>query len=176
MNDFWWTVLGSMTASRRLRKMGVKFGFILIVVFGLLFLIDHEPIWLLAGCGTGVIFVIYGVLSSGAAWLMKIGVEDVETDFIEKAPVAADAPDLRLIRPLANQGEAIAQNSLGVAYGGGQGVPQEFIQAHMWFNLSAAQGNQDAVINRDLVAMTPAQIAEAQKLASEWKPTTQPVR
>jgi hypothetical protein len=43
----------------------------------------------------------------------------------------------------------------------------------MWFNLSAAQGKQDAAHNRDVAVqhMTPAQIAEAQKLAREWKPT-----
>jgi hypothetical protein len=42
----------------------------------------------------------------------------------------------------------------------------------MWFNLSAAKGDQGAVFRRDEVEkrMTPAQIAEAQKLAREWKP------
>jgi hypothetical protein len=56
------------------------------------------------------------------------------------------------------------------------GVLQDYVRAHMWFNLSAAQGYQDAVKNRDMVAlrMTPSQIAEAQKLAREWKPTRQP--
>jgi len=41
-----------------------------------------------------------------------------------------------------------------------------------WLNLSAAQGYDLAVENRDFVAkyMTPVQIAEAQKLAREWKP------
>ena len=41
----------------------------------------------------------------------------------------------------------------------------------MWYSLSAAQGHQDARGNRDKVAlfMTPAQIAEAQKLTREWK-------
>ena len=44
------------------------------------------------------------------------------------------------------------------------------------FSLSAAQGYQDAIKNRDVIAaqMTPEQIAEAQKLARDWKPTTQP--
>jgi len=52
-------------------------------------------------------------------------------------------------------------------------VPQDYAQAHKWFNLAAASGDADAVSNRDRVAakMTPAQIAEAQRLASEWKPT-----
>jgi len=44
--------------------------------------------------------------------------------------------------------------------------------AYMWYNLSAARNYQVAVRNRDQLAqlMTPAQIAEAQKLAREWKP------
>ena len=48
------------------------------------------------------------------------------------------------------------------------------MQAHMWFNLAGALAGERAksVENRDRVAakMTPAQIAEAQKLAREWKP------
>ena len=57
-------------------------------------------------------------------------------------------------------------------YERGQGAPQDYVQAHMWFNLAAARGNADAARKRDLVAakMTPAQIAEAQKLVREWKP------
>ena len=58
--------------------------------------------------------------------------------------------------------------------------PQDYVQAHMWFNLAASQvapastaENPDmAVRRRDSIAskMTPAQIAEAWKLAREWKP------
>jgi uncharacterized protein len=66
-------------------------------------------------------------------------------------------------------------------YNKGQGVPQDYVQAHMWFNLSAGRSplgdvHDAAVQERDTVAtkMTPAQIAEAQKLAREWKPTKQP--
>jgi hypothetical protein len=44
----------------------------------------------------------------------------------------------------------------------------------MWFNLAGANGSVSAVKSRDLVAnqMTPDQIAEAQRLAREWKPKT----
>jgi hypothetical protein len=40
------------------------------------------------------------------------------------------------------------------------------------FSASDAERRNEAVKNRDIVAskMTPAQIAEAQKLAREWKP------
>ena len=51
---------------------------------------------------------------------------------------------------------------------------QDFIQAHKWYNLAAANGHGKAAEYRDALAkqMTPAQIAEAQKLAREWKPNT----
>jgi TPR repeat protein len=77
---------------------------------------------------------------------------------------------------LADQGNAHAQFNLGAMYANGQGVPQDYVRAHMWFNLSAAQGEKNANKQRDLVAkrMTEAQIAEAQKLAREWKPTKGP--
>ena len=75
-------------------------------------------------------------------------------------------------RKAADQGFADAQNNLGFMYANGQGVPQDYVQAHMWWNLAAAKGDADAIKNRDKVVakMTPAQIAEAQKLAREWKP------
>jgi uncharacterized protein len=83
---------------------------------------------------------------------------------------------LKWYRLAADQGRADAQDILGTMYAQGQGVPQDYVRAHMWLNLSAAQGDQDAAKNRDNIAQhtTPAQIAEAQKLASEWKPTKQP--
>ncbi|MGB8893911.1 MAG: hypothetical protein WCD13_06305 [Pseudolabrys sp.] len=85
------------------------------------------------------------------------------------------ATAVRLIRPLAEQGDANAQYNLGVFYDNGLGVPQDKVRAYMWFNLSAAQGRDGAAAFRDLIArrMTSAQIAEAQKLAREWKPNTQ---
>ena len=83
-----------------------------------------------------------------------------------------DAEAMKWFRLAANQANASAQYNLGVKYSNGQGVPQDFVRAHMWYNLAAAQGNKDAVKNRDRTAsrMTQAQIAEAQKLAREWKP------
>ena len=82
-------------------------------------------------------------------------------------------------RLAAEQGHAAAQSNLGVMYYQGQGVPQDYVQAHKWFNLAAAgypaseaENRNGAVKNRDLVAeqMTPAQVAQAQQLAREWKP------
>ena len=72
------------------------------------------------------------------------------------------------------RGDADAQVNLGVMYGGGRGVPQDYVQAHMWFNLAASrltgEAREKVAKVGDAVAgeMTPTQIAEAQRLAREW--------
>ncbi len=75
------------------------------------------------------------------------------------------------------QGNAGAQNTLGVMYDKGLIVPQDYAQAHMWYSLAVSRyppskDRDKAVFNRNIITakMTPAQIAEAQKLAREWKP------
>jgi hypothetical protein len=79
---------------------------------------------------------------------------------------------LKWYRLAADQGNAQAQNNLGFMYDSGEGVPQNYSQAYIWYSLAGTSGNADAVKNRDSVAakMTPSQIAEAQRLAREWKP------
>jgi TPR repeat protein len=86
------------------------------------------------------------------------------------------AEAVKWYRKAADQGDADAQNNLGVMYRNGQGVPQDYVQAHKWFNLSASRSaaaeRDQAVKNLEVIAakMTPAQIAEAQRLAAQWKP------
>ncbi len=95
--------------------------------------------------------------------------QGVPQDYVEAA---------RWYRRSAEQGFAVAQTELGVFYANGQGVPRDDVLAYMWFNLSAAQGLHDvpeeysASFHRDEVAkfMTREQIAEAQRMAREWKP------
>ena len=69
----------------------------------------------------------------------------------------------------AAQGDADAQSSLGAMYINGQGGVKDIVRAYMWFNLGALSGDRDSVRNRDIVAgrMTPAQIAEAQRLSQK---------
>src|SRR5499427_2460187 len=77
-------------------------------------------------------------------------------------------------RKAADQGFAPAQLSLGVMYENGWGVTQNHLRAHVWFSLAAARGDRDAATNRDIAAakLTPAQIAEAQRLFREWEPNS----
>jgi hypothetical protein len=74
-------------------------------------------------------------------------------------------------RLAAEQGYAPAQYSLGLAYEKGQGVPQDFVRARMWFTLAATGLSGDsgatATKNRDRIAskMTAEQIETAQEMA-----------
>ena len=74
-------------------------------------------------------------------------------------------------RLVAEQGDAVAQFNLGLMYAKGQGVAQNYIQAYMWETLAAAQGNENAAKGLEILGkkMSPDQIAEAQRLAREWK-------
>ena len=72
-------------------------------------------------------------------------------------------------RLAAEQWYADAQNNLGVMYANGEGVIQDYIRAHMWLNLAASKGNKTGGEYREKITkmMTPAQIADAQKMARE---------
>ena len=83
----------------------------------------------------------------------------------------------RWFRASAVQGNSSAQGSLGAMYRKGLGLPQDYIQAFMWYDLAVAKSELDQerrvwARNRDSLAkkMTSEQIAEAQRLAREWKP------
>ena len=83
-----------------------------------------------------------------------------------------ETPDpKRLLRLAAEQGIAGAQFNLAARYYTGKGIPQDYVLAYMWANLAASQGDEDAVKLRDKIAtkMPPDLIAEAQRLAREWK-------
>ncbi len=81
-------------------------------------------------------------------------------------------------RRAAEQGEVHAQHNLGVYYATGKLGPIDNMSAYMWLSLAAAHatvsdpGYRLSVSVRDQAAklMTPDQIAEAQRRATEWKP------
>ena len=87
---------------------------------------------------------------------------------------------VKYLRLAAEQGYSRAQWTLGIMYYDGYGVQQDYVNAHMWFNVSAASYVNDAAEGGDGVAkqrlgwsdgvekkMTPADISKAQDLARE---------
>lgn len=75
---------------------------------------------------------------------------------------------LREWRPLANQGDAVAQYSLGLLYTNGQGVPQDYKTAVYWFRLSANQGNAMAQTKLGLMYERGTGVTQDFVLAHKW--------
>jgi TPR repeat protein len=79
-------------------------------------------------------------------------------------------------RKSAVQGNAYAQASLGILYHSGKGLPHDDVQSEMWLIIAAdhvAPDDRDTIVEmRDSIAarMTSQQVAEARRLAHEWKP------
>lgn len=76
-----------------------------------------------------------------------------------------------LFQKSAAQGLGISQDALWRMYEDGVGVRKNLSLAYAWLNLAAAQDVVFAKENRDLLekSLTPAQRAEGQRLASNWK-------
>ncbi len=73
------------------------------------------------------------------------------------------AAALRLLRPLANEGNAIAQHNLGVSYYRGEGVAQDEKEAEKWFRLAAEQGHAAAQSSLGLMKLIGKDYKEALK-------------
>jgi peptidoglycan hydrolase-like protein with peptidoglycan-binding domain len=75
-------------------------------------------------------------------------------------------------KSLADRNDADAQYMLGYMYALGEGVVQDYIEAHKWLNIAASQGKDGARAARNKVArrMSRDQVNRAQQLARNWKP------
>ena len=82
---------------------------------------------------------------------------------------------VKWIRKAADQGDAAAQFALGVMYEDGTGVAKDEVEAYKWWLLAGAGGNKIAneIAKRNIglieKRLTPAQRAEGQKRAREFK-------
>jgi uncharacterized protein len=124
--------------------------------------------WWLKASESGLVFAQYNL---GWAYAEGSGVPQNYKEAAKWYLKAADAGDAR------------AMNSLGVMYQEGNGVMQDYIRAHFWYNVAAAQRAENTEADQGIEAgrknrttiekrMTPFQVAEAQRLASTWKPSS----
>ena len=116
--------------------------------------------WLL---GIGVVVAVLG------------GVGTAQADYydgLRAADAGRHSDALREWQAAANADDAKAMLALGRLYVQGLGAPQDYVQAHMWFNLAASRGEKEAVTERDALAtrMSPEQVAKAQEQAAAWQP------
>ena len=107
--------------------------------------------WVVAGALAGLLFS--GAIATAGPW--------------EDGMVAYNrgdyAPAMKLFRPLAQTGNAKAQNVLGVMYHKGEGVARSSVRAFMWFSLAAKKGDASAKASLQEMSkeMKPAEIAQA---------------
>jgi TPR repeat protein len=74
----------------------------------------------------------------------------------------AEKKDFEQTKKAAEQGDAEAQNNLGLMYYEGEGVSQDYMEAAKWYRLAAEQVKADLAKK-----MTPEQVARAQELSTE---------
>jgi S1-C subfamily serine protease len=87
------------------------------------------------------------------------------------AGVAKDKQEAaRWFRKAAEKGVAEAQYNLGVMSLKGDGAPQDYTAAYMWFNLAAAGGHEGAADVRDKIlrGLPADQVAEGQRRATAF--------
>ncbi len=98
---------------------------------------------------------------------LKLGImysqgQGVPQDYVQGA---------KWVRLAAEQGDVDAQYTLSRMYFEGLGVPHDFLLALMWTNLAAAQGSEAAIEVQKVLGekLRDDQVAEAQRLAREWR-------
>jgi uncharacterized protein len=79
---------------------------------------------------------------------------------------------MRWLLKAAAQSHTASQDKIGLMYRDGLGVPQDNVQAYMWFTLAANISGQYFTPLRDTLGlkMSPTEIEEAKRRAAEWKP------
>jgi TPR repeat protein len=61
------------------------------------------------------------------------------------------ATAFRLMKPLAEKGDAKAQHNLGIMYDYARGTPQDYVKALKWYRRAAGQGISEAQHNLGLM-------------------------
>jgi len=91
--------------------------------------------WLSLSIGVGLVLVL-----AAPTWAdYQAGVDAYHAGDYQTA--------LKEFRPLADQGDAAAQNNLGYMYELGKGVSQDYQEALRWYRLAAEQGDPPAQSN-----------------------------
>jgi TPR repeat protein len=78
------------------------------------------------------------------------------------------ATAMRIIQPLANQGQADAQNFLAFMYQYGQGVPQNFAEAARWYHKAANQGEAKAQYSLGWMYLLGEGVTQNHREALKW--------
>jgi TPR repeat protein len=78
------------------------------------------------------------------------------------------ATAFRLMKPLAEKGDAKAQHNLGVMYDYGRGVPQDYTKAWKWYQMAAEHGIPEAQHNLGLMYYQGQGVPQNYSEAAKW--------
>ena len=78
------------------------------------------------------------------------------------------AQAFKLLKPVAEQGEAIAQYYLGLMYRDGQGTTKSYTQAMIWFQKAADQNYAEAQYDLGNMYFTGRGVNQDTEQAFEW--------
>jgi TPR repeat protein len=102
-------------------------------------------------------------------------------DFYRKGRAVTQDPAeaARWYRQAADGDDLLAQYQLGQLYFSGSGVTRDYVSAYVWFTIAAGQtpliDNRKEIVELSNIAaarMTPAQVVEAKRRVTAWKPRT----
>jgi uncharacterized protein len=105
------------------------------------------------------------------ALLLSLGCVIMSACATEEPPAVTrgmDANAVTGLRKSAEQGNATAQNRLGLLYNEGQGVPQDPMLAKQWFEKAAEQGNAGAQVNLGTLYLLGQGALESDQMALFW--------
>jgi len=100
------------------------------------------------------------VVSSASELAVQHGVDFARKQEFGKA--------IELWKPLADRGNAAAQNNLGVMYELGHGLPKDYAQAVVWFRKAAQQGHAAAEFNLGYMYANGEGLSKDEAQAKVW--------
>jgi hypothetical protein len=138
--------------------------------------LSMEEIYKRAGLGAGkkpvtneeaikVMSEIYEGVLEASSTQAQSGTWGDAVDALEKRDYATA---YRISRPLAEQGHAKAQTSLGYMYTNGKGVPQDHAEAEKWYRKAAEQGDAEAQFNLGFMCSDGRGVPQDSSEAAKW--------
>ncbi len=96
-----------------------------------------------------------------SGWVLPAGAET-------NAVITGTATNDITLKYRAEQGEAAAQNNLGVCYQAGEGVQKDLAEAAKWFRRAAEQGDAKAQLNLGACYLTGTGVQADKAAAANW--------
>jgi TPR repeat protein len=108
--------------------------------------------------------VVIAVFLAAASFAVAYPFEDGQAAYDRHDYATA----LQVWQPLADHGDAKAQNKIGNMYWAGQGVPKDYVQALSWYRLAADQGLAFAQFNLGLMYTRGQGVTQDYSEAVRW--------